>query len=125
MELLKISEVAKILGYHDLRSVKKWCKINGVGIITQFGSKSQFVIKDEFEAARMKPVKKYISEKYGTDNISEAISSFLKFTSQYQTAISKRKQVPKNPIETGKNQVSLGKEGEKFKQDLIEFLKFI
>ena len=39
------------LQYKDRRSVRRWCRNNGVRILSDLGSNRQFVLKDEFENA--------------------------------------------------------------------------
>lgn len=39
------------LPYHDRRSIRRWCRNNGVRIFNDTGSRLQFVMKDEFEKA--------------------------------------------------------------------------
>jgi len=46
---LYIKEVQFKLQYKDKRSVRRWCRNNGVRILTDNGSNRHFVLKDEFE----------------------------------------------------------------------------
>ncbi|NVN95994.1 MAG: hypothetical protein HXX18_12000 [Bacteroidetes bacterium] len=46
---LYIKELQIKLQYKDRRSVRRWCRNNGVRILSDLGSNRQFVLKDEFE----------------------------------------------------------------------------
>lgn len=51
-ERIYISEIQFMLHYKSRRSVKRWCKNNGVRIYCDFGANRQYVLKDEFENAK-------------------------------------------------------------------------
>ena len=72
IEQISIQETAILLGYKDIRSAKRWCNNNGVKILSDFGSKKQYVIKEEFEEAKIRRAKIYLTQKYGDDKLSEA-----------------------------------------------------
>lgn len=46
-----IKELQIKLQYIDRRSVRRWCRNNGVRILSDCGSNRQFVLKNEFENA--------------------------------------------------------------------------
>ena len=49
LERLYIKELQALLQYKDRRSVKMWCRNNGVKILSDYGTYRQFVLKNEFE----------------------------------------------------------------------------
>lgn len=81
MEILRLSlrEVAKILNYSDLRSVRRWCKNNGVMVLSDVGAKNKYVILKEFEIARLRSVANYLRSKHGEKNW---LTVFDRFTNQ-------------------------------------------
>jgi len=54
VERIYISELQKMLHYKDRRSVRKWCRNNGIKVYCDFGSNRQYVLKEEFETAKIK-----------------------------------------------------------------------
>ena len=82
IERLYIKEVTKYLEYEDYRSVYRWCKNNGVGILSDAGSKRKYVLMSEFEAAINSEAIKYIKEKYGESKLSEIIGFTMNLFSQ-------------------------------------------
>ena len=81
IEFIFIKEVARELGSKDYRTVKRWCEKNGVGILSDFGRK-KYLIKAEFEAAKIKQAVNYIKEKYGSDKLPEYFNSLINFFSK-------------------------------------------
>jgi len=79
MERLYIKEIQKELPFRDRRTLKKWCRNNGVGIFSDIGSNRLFVLRAEFEAAKMKQPLKYIKEKYGEDKLPDTFHSLFNF----------------------------------------------
>ena len=67
MERLTLTQIAVLLGYKDLRSVRKWCLNNNVAVLSDNGKKIKYVMQTEFEAVRLKPFTKYLKERYGKD----------------------------------------------------------
>ncbi|HLG35301.1 MAG TPA: hypothetical protein VI757_10505 [Bacteroidia bacterium] len=63
MERIYIHVAAKEICYKDRRSFKKWCSNNGVGILSDNGSKKLYVIKEEFEEAKSKKATDYLKQK--------------------------------------------------------------
>jgi len=63
VERINLKEAAMQIGYKDLRSFNRWCQINGVGIISDYGSKKRYVLKDEFESAKSKSSIEYLKTK--------------------------------------------------------------
>lgn len=54
IERLYIQDMQNELHYKDRRSVRRWCRNNIVRIFSDVGSNKQYVLKDEFEAAKNK-----------------------------------------------------------------------
>lgn len=65
------SDIQKIIPMKNWRSIRAWCKKNGVGILSDAGLNIPYVLKVEFEARADKEPKKYLKEKYGNENFSE------------------------------------------------------
>ncbi len=53
-ERIYISEIQLMLHYKTRRSVKRWCKNNGIRMYCDFGTNRHYVLKDEFENAKNK-----------------------------------------------------------------------
>ena len=68
---IPLREIALFLGYKDIRSVKRWCLNNGVKILSDIGSKKQYVIEEELEEAKMRQAKKYLNQKYCGNKLHE------------------------------------------------------
>jgi len=66
-ELLNINEIKNDFQYRDLRSVIRWCKNNNVHILSYVGTYKKFVLKDEYEKAKMETVIGYVRNKYGEE----------------------------------------------------------
>lgn len=58
-----IREAAKEIRYKDRRSFKRWCSNNGVGILSDNGSKKMYVIKEEFNEAKSRKATDYLNQK--------------------------------------------------------------
>lgn len=86
-EFISIKEVGKELDYKDCRSVMKWCNNNGIGIL---GDKRKYVIKIEFEVAKMKEAFGYLKNKYGESNFMEILNAHASFLIEYKTAIERK-----------------------------------
>jgi len=56
MEILFLKEIAHILYFKDYRSVIKWCSNNGVKVFTDSNFKRKYVLKLQFESARLKNI---------------------------------------------------------------------
>ncbi len=87
MERIFINQAGKEIGYKDKRSFRKWCAHYGVGILSDLGSKKQYVIKEEFEMAKKKEPLKYLNQKYGTEKLSGIFSACLNFETEYRITL--------------------------------------
>jgi hypothetical protein len=65
METKSIEEIKTILGYSDLRTVRKWCIDNNVLIIKQ--GKTEFVFETNFRLALELPFINKLKKKFGDD----------------------------------------------------------
>jgi len=54
--LINIWEAARLLGFKDLRSIRKWCHRRSVAILHEVGSNGQYLIRVQFNYARLKPL---------------------------------------------------------------------
>jgi hypothetical protein len=75
LDRLYIKDLQKELPYKDRRTVLRWCRNNGVGVFSDVGSNWSYVLKEEFEAVKMKQTNDYIKEKYVADKLSEVFIS--------------------------------------------------
>jgi hypothetical protein len=75
IERLYIKDVAKELDLKDNRSAYRWCKNNGVGILSDIGSKRKYVIKEEFESAKIKEMLKYLTRKYKNVDLKQILDA--------------------------------------------------
>ena len=64
---LYIKDLQNELPYRDRRTLLKWCMNNGVGVFSDVGSNRLYVLKEEFEFAKMNQPVSYFKNKYGTD----------------------------------------------------------
>jgi hypothetical protein len=81
-ERVYIKEVAKELKYEDYRAVYRWCKNNGIGILSDVGSRKKYILKAEYEAAKNHEPLKYIKEKYGENKLSEFLNATMIFSNK-------------------------------------------
>ena len=77
MERLSISQVCDLLGFKDARTVEKWCNNHGVVVLSDTGTKTRYVLKVEFEAARLKALIGHLKVKHG--------KKWFEFFSRYMT----------------------------------------
>jgi hypothetical protein len=63
-EIIYVNEAGKLLNYKDCRSVEKWCFQNNVKIFLEEGSRRKYLIRLQFEYARLKKFIQYLKEKY-------------------------------------------------------------
>lgn len=52
-----LNMAARQLGYFDVRSFRRWCRINELMIYRDTGCKKQYVLKEEFEKVTTKSIK--------------------------------------------------------------------
>ena len=84
IEKLYIKDVAKELDLKDNRSAYRWCKNNGVGILTDIGCKRKYIIKAEFVSAKVKQMLKYVNTKYNEVDINEVLNADIQYYLQLQ-----------------------------------------
>ena len=75
IQRLYVKEMYDELQYKDRRSILKWCSNNQVGVFSDVGSNKLYVIKEEFETAKMKQANNYLRKKYGSEKMEELPSS--------------------------------------------------
>ena len=73
---LTLHQVAQQLGYKDTRSARRWCASHSVALLRDTGTKSSYVIKSEFIAARLVSIDKYLKKRYGTQHYAQALSAY-------------------------------------------------
>ena len=94
VQRIYIKDAIVQLDYKDIRSFKKWCTKNDVGILSDNGSRRQYVVMEEFEAAKSRESVRYLSQKYGKDKLPDVLNSTMKFYSELITATEEARQVP-------------------------------
>lgn len=83
-----LKEISKILGFKDIRTVRKWCIKNEVQILNDPGNRWNYVITAEFEAARYRQMIHYLKRKYG-NKWTDAFKAYLQVDSLFRAAHSK------------------------------------
>lgn len=78
-ERLYIKEIQQELQYRDRRSVRRWCRNNGVKIFCDIGSNRCFVLKEEFEMAKSK---NYLIQQDCDNSIMNIISNSRKLITE-------------------------------------------
>ncbi len=62
--IITMSEAAKLLSRKDARSVQRWCDKNNVKIFSEDGTNHKYLLRFEFDHARLKKIIEYLKEKY-------------------------------------------------------------
>lgn len=73
---LSLHEAMRLLGYKDARSARRWCASHNVVLLRDAGTKSSYVIKSEFIAARLVSIEIYLKKRYGTQHYKQALSAY-------------------------------------------------
>ena len=81
-----LEEVKKEIKYKDLRSIKKWCSLNGVKVFKDSGSNKPFVLELEFIRAYNLPIMQSV----------DRLKSAMNFSSHYFSALANRSQNSKS-----------------------------
>lgn len=63
-ETITLKEAGKALGYKDTRSAIKWCEANQVMVFSEVGTKRKYIIRTQFQYARMKQFINYLKVRY-------------------------------------------------------------
>lgn len=83
-----LKEISRILGFKDVRTVRKWCIKNEVQILNDPGNRGKYVITAEFEAARYRQMIHYLKGKHGK-KWRDALTAYLQVDSLFRVAQSK------------------------------------
>jgi len=86
VQRIYVKDAIAQLDYKDMRSFRKWCTYNDVGILSDNGSRRQYVVAEEFEVAKSRASFKYLIQKYGKNNLPEVLNSSMKFYSELMTS---------------------------------------
>ena len=62
---ISLQDAGVILGYSSLRSVRRWCKLQGLEIFSYPKSRKKFVLKPEFETALLQIAIPHLKSRYG------------------------------------------------------------
>lgn len=93
LSTLTLKEAGHFLKVKDMRSVKKWCSMKGVKIFTDEETRKKYLIRTEFENARMEKLIQYFKSRY-PDHWQEAIRAHMdifqlnEFKEKYKHGIS-------------------------------------
>lgn len=79
------------------RSFKRWCRNNDVGILKDGGSQKQYVIRAEFEKAKMRVPLLYLKEKYGADKVPDLLRICTDFQAELRRLLGGEKQTGYKP----------------------------
>jgi hypothetical protein len=74
---LTLREAAVILQYKSIRSVYRFCRNNGVEIFADAGVRRKYLLKTEFDLARIRMTISYIKQAYG-ESWRDALVAHLK-----------------------------------------------
>jgi uncharacterized Fe-S cluster-containing protein len=91
VQRIYVKDAIAQLDYKDMRSFRKWCIKNDVGILSDNGSRRQYVVAEEFEKAKSRESVKYLVQKYGKDNLPEVLNSSMKFYTELMMATNEKK----------------------------------
>lgn len=75
-EVMSLQEVSTKLNYRDMRSVVKWCRMQGIEILKLDGSNKRFIMRLQFEHAMLKGLVKQLKIKY-SDRWIEVFNSYI------------------------------------------------
>jgi hypothetical protein len=75
-DTLTIPEAAVILNYKDSRSVESWCKKNNVKIFSAEENNKKYLMRMQFEYARLRKFIDYLKEKYKSEWL-DAFKAYL------------------------------------------------
>lgn len=114
IERILLQEVADQLGYQDQRSARRWCILNRVGILSDAGVKKCYVIRTEFEAARLREFIKHLKAKHGEENWIEAFKAHMNLNIMHVIALEEENV----PIEQRNNYQPESEHEKKFLVDL-------
>ena len=81
--IITIKEAAILLNYKDVRSVLRWCEKKGVEVFSEEGSHKKYIIRLQFEYARLNKFIESLKLKF-KDNW---IDVFKKYTSMNVTDV--------------------------------------
>ena len=103
IEKLYIKDVAKELDLKDNRSVKRWLKNSGIGILCDIGCKRKYVIKEEFESAKIKEMLNYLTKKYKNVDLKQifdaGVGLYLQLNSNKEQKLSSQSKAQYNKTE--------------------------
>lgn len=93
-ERMVMRKVAEILGYRSMRSVYRWCRNNGVGILSDFGTRRKYVLAAEFRLKYLSATISHLRSQYGETHLQDALDAYLqsdlpsilKFTKEVHTS---------------------------------------
>lgn len=117
LECLSLARVATLLGYKDLRSVHKWCRNHSVAILSDQGSRLKYVIKSEFEAARLQTIVKYLRTRYSERQLPKVLVAHQNGDVAFLLSLHKDTKKKSIPVQT-----SSGKHASRFLSDLRQYL---
>jgi hypothetical protein len=75
--IIFLREVADILEYKDKRSAEKWCKENGVEIFCDKETSRKYIIRIQFQYARLKKFISFLRREY-KESWFEAFQAYMK-----------------------------------------------
>lgn len=98
---ISIKDALVLLGYKDTRTLYRWCKIQGVLILSDLGMKMKYLSYSQFWYAYNSSHRKKSENKHGLS--SEELSYKMKMESEIRLAIHEKKTMaeykPKNKHE--------------------------
>jgi hypothetical protein len=90
IERVYIAEAAKQLDYKTNKSFRSWCSKNDVAILFDKGCRKKYVLKPEFETAKMQETIKYLIQKYGVKELPRVLDAYANFRTEYIIALNEK-----------------------------------
>ncbi len=75
--LILLPKAAELLGYKSLRSLRRWCGNNKVAILSDVGSRKKYLLRVEFDAARLQTLIAHLKNHYGQAHWQKAFDAHL------------------------------------------------
>lgn len=112
---LTLADCARILNFKDKRSARRWCINHKVAVLIDVGAKTPYVLKTEFEAARLHSMIPHLKSNYGADWIQALTALQVEDISVLLTM----KQVTKKMTIPKPGYTVVGKNATRFHDELI------
>jgi hypothetical protein len=122
LEKIYVKELKEQLHLTDLRSVKRYCLLNGIAILKDKGCRSAYAMRSDYEAARMREFIKMLKKRHGKDWL-KAYQAHVNFDIEFLSALQGASR--KNHSDGNKHKliISTGKNGQRFLDELNNLIE--